>query len=112
MLSKMPPELISVPGGPAGGHQGLHRCEELTLLHEPPLVQHQHQVVAQHSVQPWCFVVRAAGLVLCVPVSYGEDGAGGESVLNSALYGVVSLHIHRGRRLVQQENLVPEWELQ
>ena len=51
------------------------------------------------------------GLVV-VPVSNGEDGAGGEGVLDGALDGVVRLHIHRGRRLVQQKNLVPECELQ
>ena len=38
------------------GGEGLHGCEELTLLHQPPLVEHQHQVGAQHSVQSGCLV--------------------------------------------------------
>ena len=62
-----------------------------------PFVQHHDPVVVHDCVQP---------------VSNGEDGAGGEGVLDGALDGVVRLHIYRRRRLVQQENLVPECELQ
>ena len=110
MLSKMPPELISLPGGPAGGTSW---APQVRGAHPAPRAAPGPAPAPSRSpAQCSAWVIGGRNCCLFVPVSYSEDGAGGEGVLDSALYGVVSLHIHRRRRLVQKENLVPEWELQ
>ncbi len=40
-------------------------------------------------------------------MSNGENSAAGECSLDGALNHVVGLHVHRGRRLIQQQNLIP-----